>query len=413
MVHGVATATAIAVMISVALATNGKADEAAASFEAQNGFLSPERFAEARRAFEEIETPATGLGIHFNESSCATCHVPFRAGLLPGGSGPITELRAGFIGRSGEFFPAPGGTLITNRAVGRATPEITALADGHNVRDRFITPSLFGAGFVEAVPDEVLQRIARDQARQSGGRISGFAREVAILEAPGATAVGRFGWAAQHASLLSFAADAYLNEMGITSPLRLDDNAFLGNPADDGIADPEDSGGMFGVGVEAFVDFMRALSAPPRVSFTREERRDIERGAEVFESVGCATCHVPELQTARARELVNGGSFRVPDALGNKTFHPYADFLLHDIGTSPKIVREGMPREARGRIRTAALWGIATRVAIGEPLLHDGSARTIEDAIARHANSASREAESFQRLSQEDRARLLRFLNIL
>ena len=278
-------------------------------------------------------------------------------GFCPRGSGPITEVRAGFIARSGEFFPAPGGTLITTRAVGRATPEITGLSEGQNVRDRFITPSLFGAGFVEAVPDEVLRRIARDQPRRSGGRIAGLVREVAILEAPGTTAVGRFGWAAQHASLLSFAADAYLNEMGVTSPLRLNDNTFLGNPVDDGIADPEDTGAMFGMGVELFVDFMRALSAPPLATLTRDERREVERGAEVFESVGCTTCHVPELQTARAGELINGGTFSVPDALGDKTFHPYADFLLHDIGTGPKTLREGMPAEARGRIRTAALWG--------------------------------------------------------
>ncbi len=201
--------------------------------------------------------------------------------------------------------------------------------------------------------------------------------------------------------------------MGVTSPLRLNDNTFLGNPVDDGIADPEDTGAMFGMGVELFVDFMRALSAPPLATLTRDERREVERGAEVFESVGCTICHVPELQTARAGELINGGTFSVPDALGNKTFHPYADFLLHDIGTGPKTLREGMPAEARGRIRTAALWGLGTRVAIGEPLLHDGSARTIEEAISRHGNSASGETEMFQRLSEEDRTRLLRFLQAL
>ena len=83
-----------------------------------------------------------------------------------------------------------------------------------------------------------LRRIARDQADDSDGRIRGLIREVPILEAPGKTAVGRFGWAAQHASLLSFSADAYRTEMGITSPLALNDNTLLGDPVDDGVADP-------------------------------------------------------------------------------------------------------------------------------------------------------------------------------
>ncbi len=130
MFHRVAVPTVIVVVISSVVTTNGRSDEAPSSFEAQNGFLSQQEFADARQAFENVETPTTGLGIHFNESSCATCHVAPRAGLLPAGSGPITEVRAGFIARSGEFFPAPGGTLITTRAVGRATPEITAIVGG-------------------------------------------------------------------------------------------------------------------------------------------------------------------------------------------------------------------------------------------------------------------------------------------
>jgi CxxC motif-containing protein (DUF1111 family) len=122
---------------------------------------------------------------------------------------------------------------------------------------------------------------------------------------------------------------------------------------------------------------------------------------------------LPELETARAGELLHGGTFRVPRALGRKEFHPYADYLLHDIGTGPKVLREGLPPEARGKIRTAALWGMGTRLANGEPLLHDGSAQTIEDAIRRHQNSAAREAEEFERLNERDRARLLLFLESL
>ena len=326
----------------------------------------------------------------------------------------MTELRAGHFGGDNKFIPAPGGTLITAQAVGEAMAEVKALPDSENVRDRFITPSLFGAGFVECVADETLRRIAREQATKSGGRIRGLVREVPILEAPGKKGVGRFGWAAQHASLLSFSADAYRNEMGITSPLEPKDNTFLGQPVDDGVADPEDTGNKFGEDVELFTDFMRALSAPPRLlPSDQKEREEIENGFNVFKSIGCAVCHLPELVTAKTGSLVNGGAFRVPKALGNKRFHPYGDFLLHDIGTGPDILREGMPPEARKKIRTAALWGMGSRLVTSDPLLHDGSARTLEEAVQRHKNSAAQEAEKFQRLPEGERTRLLKFLRSL
>jgi CxxC motif-containing protein (DUF1111 family) len=388
--------------------------EAPQSFASQNGLLSQQQFIEARKAFEEIETPQKGLGIHFNEASCAACHVSPGAKGLPGGSGPITEIRAGFLGVNNEFFPAPGGTLITTKAVGNATPEIRALSDKQNVRDRFITVSLFGAGFVEAVADEDFRKIQRKQVSDSNGRIRGVLREVPILEAPGYTGVGRFGWAAQHTSLLSFAADAYKNEMGITSPLAPNDNTLLGDPVDDGVADPEDKGKEFGEDVELFASFMRSLAAPPRLlPQDKKEVREIDEGAKVFKSTGCASCHLPELVTADEGTLLNGKTYRVPKVLGNRKFHPYGDYLLHDIGTGPTILREGMPSEAKGKIRTSALWGLGTRLLNKEPLLHDGSARTLEEAILRHKNTAAQEAEEFQRLSQRDKTRLLKFLGSL
>jgi len=333
---------------------------------------------------------------------------------LPGGSGPITELRAGYLAANNEFVPAPGGTLITTKAVGGATPEVNLLSSSQNIRDRFITTSLFGAGLVECVADDVLRRVARDQAKRSDGRIQGIVREVPILEAPGRTAVGRFGWAAQHASLLSFSADAYRNEMGVTSPLEPDDNTLLGNPVDDGVRDPEDTGGKFGQDVELFASFMRALSAPPRlVPSNKKEREEIEQGSKLFDSTGCATCHLPELETADEGEWVDARMFRVPKALGHKKFHPYGDFLLHDIGTGPGVLREGMAPQNRGTIRTAPLWGLGTRLANGEALLHDGSARSVEGAIQRHGNTAAKEAEKYRRLNERDRARMLKFLQSL
>src|SRR5215471_19139481 len=305
--------------VFVLLTANLWSQEAALGFDAQNGLLSPKQFQDARQAFEEVETPQKGLGIHFNEASCATCHVAPGPKYLTGGGGPITEIRAGFVGVNNEFFPAPGRTLITTRAVGNATPEIKALSDKQNIRDRFITPSLFGAGFVEAVPDEELRRIQRKQMGDTNGRIRGIIRDVPILESPGNTGVGRFGWAAQHTSLLSFAADAYRNEMGITSPLMPNDNTLLGDPVDDGVPEPEDKGGEFGTDVELFTNFMRALAAPPRLlPGDKKERSEIEEGFKVFKNTGCAACHLPELETAAEGTMLNGKTYRVPKALGNK-----------------------------------------------------------------------------------------------
>jgi len=86
---------------------------------------------------------------------------------------------------------------------------------------------------------------------------------------------------------------------------------------------------------------------------------------------------------------------------------------LHDIGTGPSILREGLPPEARGWVRTAALWGVGTRQTNGEPLLHDGSAHTLEEAILKHKNTAAKEAENYQRLREAERTRLLKFLRSL
>jgi CxxC motif-containing protein (DUF1111 family) len=202
--------------------------------------------------------------------------------------------------------------------------------------------------------------------------------------------------------------------MGITSPLAPNDNTFLGDPVDDGVADPEDTGGEFGRDVESFAKFMRALDAPPRLlPADKKERDEIEEGSKVFKSTGCAACHLMELTTADEGTLVNGKTFRVPKPLGSKKFHPYADYLLHDIGTGPTILREGMLPETRGKIRTAALWGLGTRLINGEGLLHDGTARTPEEAILRHKNTAAQEAEAFRRLPERDRTRLLKFLRSL
>src|SRR5262249_20933729 len=137
--------------------------------------------------------------------------------------------------------------------------------------------------------------------------IKGLAISVPILEAAsGITRLGRFGWKNQHASLESFSADAYLNEMGITSPLQPTENTSDGNDVsayDKCCRDPEDVGG---VDVKAFAQFMRATKVPPRDPLLVDQP-DTKAGEQLFASVGCAGCHTPTIPTAPAGTVLNGG----------------------------------------------------------------------------------------------------------
>ncbi len=209
----------------------------------------------------------------------------------------------------------------------------------------------------------------------------------------------------QRASLESFSADAYLNEMGITSPTQPDENTSDGRSIKkfDEAPDPEDEGDD----VRAFTEFMRATKVPPRDD-APSQRQKVERGAQVFASVGCAQCHVATFVTAPAGTVINGGALTVSQALGNKIIHPYSDFLLHDIGTSDPIVQNG-GAATYDKVRTPALWGLRTRVR----LMHDGQSVTIADAIARHGGQAAGSLAALAARPGRDLDDLLAFLGSL
>jgi CxxC motif-containing protein (DUF1111 family) len=246
---------------------------------------------------------------------------------------------------------------------------------------------------------------------------------VPIVEAPGQAGVGRFGWKNQHASLLSFSGDAYLNEMGITTQLFPDEVTSLCNTA----SEPNDKPGTDGLAdVDRFARFLRASKAPAR-DRQLADTPAARRGADMFGKVGCAVCHVPALSTAPAGTTINGGKFTVPPALGNKTFHPFGDFLLHDVGTGDGIVipivehfgraSRQMPKECspenfqktRNRMRTAPLWGVRLRTR----LMHDGMTVTLRDAIMRHGGEADQATHAFRRLAPKDQEATLEFLRSL
>ena len=356
-----------------------------------NGFLSQPDFDSARAVFEEREGLADGLGPVYNAQSCAECH----QAPVSGATSQVTELRAGHFDTRRGFQNPPGGSLINDRAIDPAFQE--TVPPGNEVRTLRSSLNALGDGFVECIGDDTLKSISQNQPASMRGQVV----LVPVLEAPaGTTRVGRFGWKDQHASLVSFSADAYLNEMGITTPFFPQDNTSNGRVVDDGIADPEDDG----ADVETFANFMRATKAPapdPVLAATAAARA----GSALFDSVGCVTCHVGSIPTAKPGTVINGGTFTVPTALGDKVIHPFSDFLLHNVGTGDGIVQNG-PASTRTKMRTAPLWGLRTR----DRYMHDGLSVTLSDAILRHGGEASNVVSAYRRLSATRRNQILAFL---
>jgi CxxC motif-containing protein (DUF1111 family) len=354
-------------------------------------------FAAAAEEFTGPEGLVDGLGPVFNAAGCGECH------LVPilGGGSQITEKRAGLF-RNGVFVDHPGGSLIHDRATDPRIQELAISARTNVVALRASVPVL-GDGFVEAIGNSTLQQIASGQPSAQRGQII----TVPVLEAPGQLRVGRFGWKNQHASLVSFSADAYVNEMGITSPLEPTeptsngasvadyDHAPEGRPND-----PDDEG----VDVELFALFMRSTLAPP-VDATRANTTDARAGSTVFSQIGCGVCHTRTIVTVAPGTLINGGALKVARALGNKIIHPFSDFMLHDVGTGDGIVQNG-GASTRNKIRTAPLWGLRAR----GRFMHDALSLSVVDAINRHRIQGEASRNAFNALSTTNRNRLLAFL---
>jgi CxxC motif-containing protein (DUF1111 family) len=406
------------------------ATEAPSGFDNQpNGLTDVATFTHDRGIFEETEGIADGLGPIYNAQSCRECH----QNPVSGSTSQVKELRAGHQDQRGNFVPAtayladaavtiPNRSLINQRSICPAVDTITVNGQPQAFnfpqtqgQERITTAetvtafrsslNTLGDGFVESIADQTLLNIAASQCSQREDNICGEAIHVAVLEANGALAVGRFGWKDQHASLLSFSSDAYLNEMGITNRLSPTDVTSVC----DVVPDPEDNK----VDDEGFNDidhfarFMRGSKVPPR-DLTLANSSDSVTGSHLFHQIGCDTCHVSSITTAPSGTPVAAGAFVVPPALGNKIIHPFSDFLLHNIGTGDGIVQNGPPDSAQ-KMRTTPLWGVRTRT----ELLHDGRAVTLSDAIRQHRGEASGVTNSFARLSPAQQNQLITFLRSL
>ena len=349
-------------------------------------------FDEGKDEFTEEESAADGLGPVFNGKSCSECH----SGPAVGGDSNITETRFGTI-TNNQFDPLTqfGGSLIQSQGIGPISASCnisgeTVPSQATIIAKRKTTP-LFGLGLVDNVPDRVFLGIAELQRRLTP-QIAGRPNLVTDVFT-NRLAVGKFGWKGQNPSLKQFAADAYLNEMGITSEAFPNENCPQGNCAllttCDLVHDPEDDGS----GVDGFTDFMTLLGPPPRGPITRQ----VLAGELVFLKAGCIGCHLPVLETGRSSIA----------ALDRVKFFPFSDFLLHDMGSLGDGIAQG---RANGReMRTAPLWGLRVRTTF----LHDGRATSVTAAILAHDGQGERAKQRFNALTPNEVNNLLAFLNSL
>ncbi len=428
--------TGLAMALAMAGQSSGQssttATEAPSGYDNQpNGLTDLASFNMDRGQFEQTEFIGDGLGPIFNDQSCRECH----QNPVTGSTSQIKELRAGHQDAFGNFVGATAtladGTvtitnrsLINQRAICPAVDTITVngtaqtynfpqtqgqerISTAETIRAFRMSLNTLGDGFIESIADQTLLNLASSQCSNTGGLICGETVRVPVLEANGALAVGRFGWKDQHASLLSFSSDAYLNEMGVSN--RLPPNNVDVTRICDVVPDPNnnttDSQGL--QDIDRFARFMRATKAPPRDTALANSSDGVA-GASLFHSVGCDICHVSSITTVPSGTAVAAGAFIVPASLGNKIIHPYSDFLLHDVGTGDGIVQTG-GQETASKMRTPPLWGVRTRT----ELLHDGRTNTFFDTIQRHRSEAQPVTNNFNNLSTTQQHQLIPFLRSL
>lgn len=345
------------------------------------------RFEHGRSRFDQFLDASDGLGPAFNDISCGLCH-------LKPSSGGFSERTVTLFGHAGPPFDplrALGGPLRQAQAINPAAEEFVPTEADH-IASR-VTPHLFGAGLVDRIADATLVALADRGPAATRGRV----HWVTPLEG-GPRRAGRFGWKAQHATLLSFTAEAARSELGLTNRLAREEHAPGGDTALlqalDAIPDPEDVPDANGISrVQAFMHFQELLAPPPQTP------RSGMAGERVFLRIGCADCHVPSLP--------------IPGLESVREVRAYSDFLLHDLGTFSDGVAEGDARPTE--MRTAPLWGLGGRRFFG----HDGGSFdlafdvAVSDAIDRHDGQAVVARDRFRRLDSLDRGALVSFLRSL
>jgi CxxC motif-containing protein (DUF1111 family) len=366
-------------------------------FDAPVEGLTPDELAAFVRGDEEFArrfSPATGLGPMFNDASCAACHSGDGRGRL---ENALTRIGT----PADQFLAHLGGPQIQTRAVHGARAEAMPTGIPLSVR---LPPPVFGVGLIEAIPVATILALA-DSADADGDGISGrpnWVRPAGYVGGKepgggGGLQLGRFGRKASVSSLLQQTVGAYLEDMGVTSPQLPDEIVHALSPASAAVdlaLDPEVSAAT----VQSVVHYLRALS-PPAPGAEDAVRTE---GRQLFSQVRCHACHTPRLTTGPSPLA----------ALGGREVELYSDLLLHDMG--PELA-DGRPDEgATGREwRTTPLWGLRLmrQFLDGDAfLMHDGRARTVDEAIRLHGGEATASRTAYLALTPAQRQALLAFV---
>ena len=354
--------------------------------------------------FGKIFAVEDGLGPIFVHTSCENCHV------ADGKGHPFIQLtRFGKMNSDGTFDPMKeyGGPQLQQRSISGYLPEeIHPEATGSSV---FMPPAVTGLGLIATIPDAALLALA-DPDDLNGDGISGVPNYIDPPDyfepIPGfhipnnGKYIGRFGRKAGAITILQQVAQAYQQDIGITSDFLTEDlyNYTIGSGTGDNVSDPELSASV----VKSVEFYISTLKPPPR---RNQNDADVIEGKNIFNQINCSGCHVPT--------LVSGPS--EIEALNRKEFYPYTDMLLHDLGAElDDYYTEGTAKTSEWR--TTPLWGLG----LGKNsqggmnfFLHDSRAKTIEEAIIYHGGEALNSRNSYNNLSQADKQRLLKFLESL
>lgn len=407
-------------------------DNPAPNMNATNDALHAEGDKQFEADFVAAPSPVNpGLGVQFNNISCIKCHPSDGRAPFPNN---INDINSGFFLRAsipgtnphGGPNPVPGfGDQLQNHAVLGFKPEVkftvtykpivVAYADGtkktlrkpiYGVKDTYIAmpgnamfsprigPQMYGLGLLEAIPaEDILAREDINDADKDG--ISGKANKVWDPESK-SMMLGRFGWKANTPTVMTQSAGAYNGDMGITNPLFPVESSYGQTNGDTRNDDPEISQEI----LDQVALYCRTLAVPAARNL---EDPEVVRGYHLFEKANCAKCHISKAQKT--------GTFKGIPAISNQTIYPYTDMLLHDMGENladgrPDFLADG------NEWRTRALWGIGLIYSVNghRDFLHDGRAKSIEEAILWHGGEAEASQKYFRNLPKKDRDALVKFV---
>lgn len=354
-------------------------------------------FRKGDAVFELVFREPDGLGPLYIRSSCGACHEAGSRG--PGLVQKLAVVEAdGVTAAADQSLLAWGHTVRQGLAAGATTP-IVAPADPRVKVSTRLGPPVLGRGYMEAIADAEIERVAAEQAVRSDA-IHGKINRVTFASVPNPDAtfgthatgesnlIGRFGLKARVVSLDDFTADAFQGDMGITTPMRPTE---LANP--DGLTDDAHPGVDLGIEeVNLVASYLRRIAIPVRVGLSADARA-------LFDRAQCSVCHVPSLKTRADYPIKQLAGIDAP---------VYTDMLLHDMGDA---LADGMTDGSS----TSRLWRTAPLIGMrfAKAYLHDGRATSVEAAIRAHDGEAKGAADAFGALTESERDELLRFVGAL